>query len=86
MTIEELREQMVDLISEYSEGHWAAGWMSGIEDEIRRAGGVWLVMAGVCGGWPQGYRGDAGWEPLNDAERAELAAMLPALPPRSSHG
>lgn len=70
---EVMREHFLDLISAYSEDMWCAGWMSGIEQEIRRQQGVWLPMAVACGGWPKGYRAEDGWDPLTDEERAAWA-------------
>lgn len=69
------REQMLEAISGYSEDRWAAGWLNGIETQIRKIGGLWLVMAAACSGWPVGYRAEHGWEPLNEAELAALALM-----------
>ena len=73
--VEQLRAQFVALLSAWSEQRWAAGWHSGIEDEARRVGGLWLVMAAACGGWPKGYEGEDGWEPLT-GEESEAAAKL----------
>lgn len=70
------RAQMLDLLSAWSEDNWAAGWMSGIEKEARRAGGLWTVMAAACGGWPKGYRAEEGWEPLTTEEKGAALAMV----------
>lgn len=72
----ELRAQMLDLISAYSQQGWAASWIIGIEEIIRRDGGIWLAMAAVCGGWPKGYRAKDGWEPLTEAEWAEILKWM----------
>lgn len=72
---EALRGMMCDLISAHSEDIWAAQWMRGIEDDVHKQGGQWLVMAWVCGGWPKGYRGEDGWEPLDATELAEIYQM-----------
>lgn len=63
--IERMREQFLDMISWYSEDRWCAGWMSGIEEDVRRIGGIWDVVAEACGGWPIGYRAEGGWEPYD---------------------
>lgn len=70
-----LRAQMLDLISAYSEDTWCAGWHMGVEDEVRRLGGSWLVLAALCDGWPKGYEAENGWDPLTDDERAEVARL-----------
>lgn len=71
-----LRSMFITSISEYSEDMWCAGWMSGVEHDIRREGGIFLVMAFLAGGWPRGYRGEDGWEPLTDEEKDRAAALL----------
>lgn len=72
----ELRAQFLDLISAYSEDTWAAGWEAGVEKTIRRDQGIWLALAVACGGWPNGYRAENGWDPLTGDERAAWARIV----------
>lgn len=89
-TQEGARQWLVDAIGRYSEEKWAAGWMMGIEDEVRREGGIWRVMALLAGGWPRlserPRRDQDGheyvpwvdlmdWEPMTEEELAEAKAM-----------
>lgn len=62
--LERKRAQFLDMISAYSQDHWAAGWMDGIENDIRSEGGLWVDIARACGGWPIGYMAEGGWEPF----------------------
>ncbi len=73
---EQIRERMLEAISEYSEDRWAAGWMNGIEREVRAIGGGWTLMAAACGGWPIGYRGEEGWDELTEGEINEISLLL----------
>lgn len=61
MDREQLRSQFLDMISDYSESTWCAGWMDGVENEVREIGGTWVAIAAACGGWPIGYRAIDGW-------------------------
>ncbi len=63
-----LRDAFCELISAYSEDRWCAGWMTGVEKTIREQGGIWIGIAYICGGWPIGYRGEDGWDPLTQEE------------------
>ncbi len=74
------RRQMLEAISGYSEDHWAAGWLTGIEQEVRALGGLWILMAAACGGWPLGYEAEHGWEPLTETERQALQLMTSETP------
>lgn len=74
------RQQMLEAISGYSEDHWAAGWLNGIERQVRERGGLWIVMAAACGGWPLGYEAEHGWEPLTETERHALLLMMSESP------
>ena len=69
-----VRFQFCDAISGVSEERWSAGWHIGIVEQLRREGGLWLRMAHAAGGWPVGYRGEDGWDPLTEAELAALSA------------
>lgn len=60
------REELLDLLSSWSEDRWAAGWVNGIDKEAHGVGGVWEVVGRVIG-WPLGYRGDKGWVTWNEA-------------------
>lgn len=62
--VQRMRKQFIELISAYSEDRWAAGWFGGIEEDIRKEGGIWNAIAEACQGWPKGYRGEDGWDPL----------------------
>lgn len=72
----ERREQFLEAISGYSEDRWAAGWLIGIEDQVRAEAGLWIVMAAACEGWPLGYRAEQGWDPLTDDEVRAADTML----------
>lgn len=74
-TVDVRRRQLLDAISGYSEDHWAAGWLNGIEIEVRKLGGLWIVMAAACQGWPLGYEAENGWDPLTDIELRALELM-----------
>lgn len=74
--IELARAQFVEAISEYSEDRWCAGWMRGVENDVREIGGRFLLMAFTAGGWPLGYRGEDGWDPLTPEELASLPAHI----------
>lgn len=76
LPVDVLRDQFLEAISGYSEDRWAAGWLYGIEKQVRAEGGLWLLMAAACGGWPTGYRAEHGWEPLNEAEMRTARAMV----------
>lgn len=77
------REQFLEAISGFSEDHWAAGWLDGIEEQVRAEGGLWVVMAAACQGWPSGYRAEHGWDPLTDEEARAADSMLGrAVPPK----
>jgi hypothetical protein len=69
-----------EAISAYSEDRWAAGWLNGIEKELRAAGGLWIVMAAACGGWPIGYEAEHGWQPLTEREGQALLLMTSETP------
>ncbi len=71
-----IRDMFITSISEYSEDMWCAGWMSGIEEDIRNGNEQFLVMAYLADGWPQGYRGEDGWESLTDDERRQAREVL----------
>ena len=60
----DLRWIFVRAASDWSEERFAAGWMGGLEHDLKRAGGAWLVMAQLCGGWPTGPHADDPWLPL----------------------
>lgn len=62
------RRQFVNLISAHSEARYAAGWCSGIEEDVREQRGIWLALAVTCAGWPKGYEGEEGWDPLTPGE------------------
>lgn len=82
MTEDELaqvREWFVDAISNYSEERWCAGWLIGIEEIIREEGGPWLWPAGLARGWPLGYRGEDGWDPLTEDEQDAFDRMIEEL-------
>lgn len=79
--VEAMRAQFLGLISAYSEERWCAGWMDGIEESVRKDGGLWLFMAAACGGWPIGYRAEGGWAPLPEADRRAALATLKETTP-----
>lgn len=59
--LEKRRAQFCDMISGWSEDHYAAGWIIGVVGMVKKEGGLWAVLAEACGGWPIGYRGEDGW-------------------------
>lgn len=80
LTVDDARQAMIDAIGEFSELHYAAGWLIGIEEIIRRHGRQWVLLAWLAGGWPQGLDGEDGWAPLtpaeNDLARAYVSGLL----------
>lgn len=72
-SLESRQSWFLDLISAYSEDRWAASWLTGIDQQIREAGGPWIALAADCGGWPVGYLAEGGWAPLTDEEREWLS-------------
>lgn len=52
------REQFLEAISSYSEDRWAAGWLLGIEEQVRVEAGLWLRdgggLRGLAVGLPRG--------------------------------
>lgn len=70
--LDQMREFFLEAISAYSEDHYCAGWLSGIEEQIRANGGPWLILAYYAGGWPKGYRAEHGWEQLSFKEIVEF--------------
>lgn len=61
-----IRADLLDAISNASEESYAAGWLDGIEKILLIRGGMWLTLAKEVG-WPIGYRGEDGWETLEEA-------------------
>lgn len=57
-----IRRQTIALLSAWSEERYCAGWDQGFIDGLRGSGGIWAVIEEACEGWPQGYRGEDGWE------------------------
>ena len=53
-TLEALRQSLLVMMSDWSEGTYAAGWMSGTEKMLHDQGGVWEIL-GRAIGWPTGY-------------------------------
>jgi hypothetical protein len=49
-----LRQQLLDAMSDWSESNWAAQWMSGLEEMLHEAGGIWEIL-GRAIGWPLDY-------------------------------
>lgn len=60
------RADLLDAISNASEDLYSAGWLDGIERVLLLKGGIWLTLAEQYG-WPVGYRGEKGWETLDQA-------------------
>jgi len=48
-----MRRQLLDVMSGWSEDHYAAGWLIGLEWRLVREGGVWELL-GRHLGWPVG--------------------------------
>ena len=69
---DQMREMFCDLISEFSEENWCAGWLINIEKDIRDRGGKWVTVAHMAGGWPLGYYGVDGWDPLTEEELEQV--------------
>lgn len=53
-TLDALRLSLLTMMSDWSEGAYAAGWMSGTEEMLHAKGGVWETL-GRAIGWPSGY-------------------------------
>lgn len=64
--LEQAREQLLDAMSDASEGRWCAGWMSGLDRRLHEEGGIWEVV-GRQVGWPLGYRAEGGWVSWDEA-------------------
>lgn len=94
---QDMRRAFVDAISAYSEDQWAAGWLNGVEEKVRRQGGTWTVLAFLAGGWPRlsertfaeapGETHEERWESLMDwepltSEEEDLAVRFLAKLPR----
>lgn len=78
VALETLRNTLLEMMSDWSESHYAAGWMSGTEEKLHAQGGVWEIL-GRAIGWPSGYEGDADFRWLTWEEAGVLFAERKAL-------
>ncbi len=80
------RMDLLGLISDYSESHWAAGWMSGIEREIALKGDYTIFsFIGKAIGWPIGYNAEEGWETWEQAVYRAHKARTEYMPKSIAH-
>lgn len=65
-----LRRALLTMMGDWSEGAYAAGWMSGTEEMLHERGGVWEILGRELG-WPTGYEHDAdfAWVTWDEAGR-----------------
>lgn len=62
------RKAMTDLMSDYSESRFAAGWVYGLDRVLFEQGHPeWRALAFICEGWPVGYRAEDGWLTFTEA-------------------
>lgn len=78
---EQIRASMLEAMSDYSQNHWAAGWLGDLDRMLfQSANPLWKAMAELAGGWPLGYRAEDGWVDLETAE-AHYKPHGPTEPP-----
>lgn len=61
------RDDLLDLMSAWSEVHYCAGWLVNLDQRLRARGGVWEILGREIG-WPIGYRAEEGWTTWDDAD------------------
>ena len=84
--LERQREQLLSMISDYSEETWCAGWMSDIEQTIAIEGdGSVFAILGKALGWPIGYRAEGGWETWEQAVYRAHKRRTEYLPKSIAH-
>lgn len=72
-TLDAMRRSLLTMMSDWSEGAYAAGWMSGTEEMLHTQAGVWEVL-GRAIGWPTGYEHDADFRWVTWGEAGVLFA------------
>lgn len=50
----ELRPALLEAMSAWSEDHYCAGWMGGLERMLHELGGIWEILGREIG-WPTDY-------------------------------
>jgi hypothetical protein len=66
--LDERRIAMTDLMSDYSEARFAAGWLYGLDRVLFEQGhSEWRALAFICEGWPIGYHAEGGWMSFTEA-------------------
>lgn len=70
-TLDALRRSLLVMMSDWSEGAYAAGWMSGTEEMLHDQAGAWEILGNAIG-WPSGYEHDADFRWLTWDEAGEL--------------
>jgi hypothetical protein len=87
----DIRRHVADTFSAESEERYAAGWMAGITEELRREGGYWCLLAHLAGGWPTwsdrtdrplDWREWLDWTPLTATEEEAAILYLQRMRPR----
>jgi hypothetical protein len=76
-----IREGLLAKMREWSEDHYCAGWLIGLESKIHRLEDEpqWRAL-GEAVGWPIGCEADSGWETWEEAgERYKTPAYLEFL-------
>jgi hypothetical protein len=67
------RADLLEAISDASQGAFAAGWLSGVEKILLLRGGLWALLADALG-WPYGHRGLIEWDTDLDSALARYGA------------
>ena len=62
-----LRDDLLTLMSAWSEDRYCAGWLIGLDTELLASGGVWEILGREIG-WPIGYRAEGGWTTWDEAK------------------
>lgn len=63
---QKLQDDLLTLMSAWSEDQHCAGWLVGLDQELRGRGGIWEIL-GRAIGWPIGYRAEGGWTTWDEA-------------------
>lgn len=61
-----VRTVLLAAMSEWSEEHYAAGWLIALEARLHREGGIWEALGRLVG-WPIGCDAESGWESWDEA-------------------
>ncbi|MFD9721076.1 hypothetical protein [Streptomyces sp. NPDC059076] len=66
VSLDQMRDQLLEAMSGVSEERWAAGWISGLGALLHREGGIWEVIGRVTG-WPTGCYDIRTWVTWDEA-------------------